>query len=193
MSTGSSLSDQVDQKPADIYSKPGENAKITCSHSIPDYYRILWYKQSDGQLQFLGYTHYSDGNPESGVNVKMEGGANKNETCTLTIPDLTLNSSAVYFCAASLHSATYHCSSAQKPPITCFHVCIKAHSLLCVYSILSLDGSISLLRPLYLTFYKKVRVHMMVTIMEGRGGLTMTSASLIMQDCLWEVSQPNMV
>ncbi len=84
MSTGSSLSDQVDQKPVDIYSKPGENAKITCSHSIPDYYRILWYKQSDGQIQFLGYMHYSDGNPESGVNVKIEGGARKDENCTLT-------------------------------------------------------------------------------------------------------------
>ncbi len=130
MSTGSSLSDQVKQTPADIYSKPGENAKITCSHRIASYNRIFWYKQSDTQLQLLGYMEYSEGYAEDGVNVKIDGSAKKDENCTLTIPDLTLNSSAVYFCAASLHSATYHCSSAQKPPITFFHVWIKAHSLL---------------------------------------------------------------
>ena len=40
--------------------------------------------------------------------VKIEGNANKDKNCTLTIEGLTLNSSAVYFCAARLHSATYH-------------------------------------------------------------------------------------
>uniref|UniRef100_A0A3Q0RTV3 Ig-like domain-containing protein n=1 Tax=Amphilophus citrinellus TaxID=61819 RepID=A0A3Q0RTV3_AMPCI len=96
--------------PADIYTK-GEDAKINCSHSITNYDRILWYKQSKNQLQLLGYMYI-----ESGVNVAMDGSAEQNKMCTLTIRELNLNSSGVYFCAASNHSAAYHCTSIQKPP-----------------------------------------------------------------------------
>uniref|UniRef100_A0A4W6BN11 Ig-like domain-containing protein n=1 Tax=Lates calcarifer TaxID=8187 RepID=A0A4W6BN11_LATCA len=115
-STGSSLSDQVHQTPADIQKKPGGTAKIYCSHSIDSYDRIFWYKQlKNKQLQFLGYMLGKDGYPEKGVDVKIDGGANKGQNCTLTIDGLSLSNSAVYFCAASYHSATYHCSSVQKP------------------------------------------------------------------------------
>ena len=50
----------------------------------------------------------NNGNPENGAGVRIEGSANKDKNCTLTIEGLKLNSSAVYFCAARLHSATYH-------------------------------------------------------------------------------------
>uniref|UniRef100_A0A3P9BZ98 Immunoglobulin V-set domain-containing protein n=1 Tax=Maylandia zebra TaxID=106582 RepID=A0A3P9BZ98_9CICH len=54
--TGSSLSDQVHQNPADMYKNLEETAEITCSHSIDTYNQILWYKQTKtGQMQFLGY------------------------------------------------------------------------------------------------------------------------------------------
>uniref|UniRef100_A0A4W6FSV0 Immunoglobulin V-set domain-containing protein n=1 Tax=Lates calcarifer TaxID=8187 RepID=A0A4W6FSV0_LATCA len=100
----------------DIYKKPKEEARINCSHSIDNYYAILWYKQlKDKQLQFLGYMNLKDGVPEAGAVVKIEGDANKGQTCTLIIERLVPNNSAVYFCAASYHSATYHCSSVQKP------------------------------------------------------------------------------
>uniref|UniRef100_A0A671XLY9 Ig-like domain-containing protein n=1 Tax=Sparus aurata TaxID=8175 RepID=A0A671XLY9_SPAAU len=102
-STGLSLSDQVHQTPADMFKQPGEEAKINCLHTIPNYNRILWYRQTNGELQFLGYMNINTGYPENGA-----GSAKKDETCTLTIEDLTLSSSAVYCCAASLHSATYH-------------------------------------------------------------------------------------
>ena len=70
-STGSTLSDQVYQTPAHMYSKPGEQANISCSHSIQDYTQILWYKQSMNKLlQFLGHMNVNDGYPEDGVNVK---------------------------------------------------------------------------------------------------------------------------
>ncbi|CAI5695657.1 unnamed protein product [Oreochromis niloticus] len=52
--SGSSLSDQVHQNPAHMYKEQGETADITCSHSIDNYDRILWYKQTKGHLQFLG-------------------------------------------------------------------------------------------------------------------------------------------
>ncbi|KAI3367357.1 hypothetical protein L3Q82_026164 [Scortum barcoo] len=115
---GSSFSDRVHQNPADIYRNPGRKAVIDCSHTIIDTYdNIIWYKQlENGQLQFLGYMYTNMYNPEAGLGVKISGRAEKDQTCTLTIDEVSLNSSAVYFCAASLHSVTYHCSLVQKPP-----------------------------------------------------------------------------
>uniref|UniRef100_A0AAZ1X1K9 Ig-like domain-containing protein n=1 Tax=Oreochromis aureus TaxID=47969 RepID=A0AAZ1X1K9_OREAU len=98
--TGSSLSHQVSQTPANIYTE-GEEAKIYCWHSNPSYDQILWYKKSEKQLQLLGYMYYDKSYPEPGVNITMDG-----DNCTLTIKDLKVSSSGVYFCAASYHKAT---------------------------------------------------------------------------------------
>uniref|UniRef100_A0A3Q4M9Y9 Ig-like domain-containing protein n=1 Tax=Neolamprologus brichardi TaxID=32507 RepID=A0A3Q4M9Y9_NEOBR len=106
--------DKVDQTPANIYTT-GEEAKIYCSHSIQSYNTILWYKQSEETLQLLGHLRFGTGTPETGVNVIIDGGAEKEENCTLTITDLKVSSSGVYFCAASYHSASHHCTSIQKP------------------------------------------------------------------------------
>uniref|UniRef100_A0A3P8SCZ9 Immunoglobulin V-set domain-containing protein n=1 Tax=Amphiprion percula TaxID=161767 RepID=A0A3P8SCZ9_AMPPE len=92
------LSDKVDQTPTDIHEKQGQQTKILCSHRI----------DRNGQLQFLGYMHLNKGYPEDGVEITLEGDANKDKNCTLTINSLSVSSSAVYFCAASYHSATYH-------------------------------------------------------------------------------------
>uniref|UniRef100_A0A3Q2VPD6 Immunoglobulin V-set domain-containing protein n=1 Tax=Haplochromis burtoni TaxID=8153 RepID=A0A3Q2VPD6_HAPBU len=96
------------QDPADMYKEQGQTAQITCSHSIDNYNIILWYKQTNSQLQLLGYMLGTTQFPEPGVTVTMDGSADKDKTCTLTIKDLFMNSSAVYFCAARYHSATYH-------------------------------------------------------------------------------------
>uniref|UniRef100_A0A3P8RIM4 Ig-like domain-containing protein n=1 Tax=Astatotilapia calliptera TaxID=8154 RepID=A0A3P8RIM4_ASTCA len=101
--------DRVHQDPADMYEIQGQTAEITCSHSIDTYNVILWYKQTENnQLQLLGHVYSTNPSVEPGVTVTIAGNANKDQTCTLTIKDLTLNSSAVYFCAARYHSATYH-------------------------------------------------------------------------------------
>ncbi|XP_075209470.1 T cell receptor alpha variable 13-1 [Echeneis naucrates] len=109
--SGSSLSDQVHQKPTDIYIQKGETAKIECSHSINSYDRILWYKQlKNRQLQFLGYMNFINPYPEKelDINININGSASKDQTCTLTIEKLSEKSSAVYFCAARYHSDTPH-------------------------------------------------------------------------------------
>ncbi|KAF3845357.1 hypothetical protein F7725_008520 [Dissostichus mawsoni] len=68
--SGSSLSDLVSQTPAYMYKNLGEEAVISCSHSIKDYNQILWYKQmKDGQLQFLGYMLATQETPEPGLGV----------------------------------------------------------------------------------------------------------------------------
>ncbi|CAI5695675.1 unnamed protein product [Oreochromis niloticus] len=113
--SGSSLSDQVSQTPANIYTE-GEEAKIYCWHSNPSYDQILWYKKSEKQLQLLGYMYDDKSYPETGVNITMDGDARQHKNCTLTIKYLKVSSSGVYFCAARYHSAAHHCTSIQKPP-----------------------------------------------------------------------------
>uniref|UniRef100_A0A3Q1F3D6 Ig-like domain-containing protein n=1 Tax=Acanthochromis polyacanthus TaxID=80966 RepID=A0A3Q1F3D6_9TELE len=98
----SSLSDKVDQTPADIYKEQGQTAIIYCSHKIDSYDKILWYKQLNGQLQYLGYLNVNTGYPEDGLNVTIEGDGNKDKNSTLTIKSLSESSSAVYFCVNML-------------------------------------------------------------------------------------------
>uniref|UniRef100_A0A3B3UW11 Ig-like domain-containing protein n=1 Tax=Poecilia latipinna TaxID=48699 RepID=A0A3B3UW11_9TELE len=99
------------------FCKTGDKPQISCRHEIQDYTRIFWYKQStDHQMQLLGYMNVNDGYPETGANVKINGGATKGETCSLTIEGVNTSSSGVYFCAASQHSAACLCFSVQKPP-----------------------------------------------------------------------------
>uniref|UniRef100_A0A8K9UVF8 Ig-like domain-containing protein n=1 Tax=Oncorhynchus mykiss TaxID=8022 RepID=A0A8K9UVF8_ONCMY len=96
---------QVHQGPADLYKNQRELAKMECSHSISSYNVILWYKQSNyREFVYLGYMIGTSGFPEVGFDI--EGDANAGGTSTLTIKQLTPNSSAVYYCAASLHSAS---------------------------------------------------------------------------------------
>uniref|UniRef100_A0A3Q2U993 Immunoglobulin V-set domain-containing protein n=1 Tax=Fundulus heteroclitus TaxID=8078 RepID=A0A3Q2U993_FUNHE len=108
-SVGSSLSGEVRQTPADLYKELKQTAKVSCSHNIKNYDRILWYKQTKNkQLEFLAHMLANIGFAEEGAMVKIDGNANKGQTCTLSIESLTLNSSAVYFCAASYHSARWY-------------------------------------------------------------------------------------
>ncbi|RVE57553.1 hypothetical protein OJAV_G00217370 [Oryzias javanicus] len=112
--SGSSLSDRIQQYPTEMFLRSGEAAHITCSHSIDSYNRILWYRQESGALQLLGYMYAGASSPEG--NVTIAGGSAKGQNCTLTTEPLQSAGSAVYFCAASLHSATRTRSTVQKPP-----------------------------------------------------------------------------
>uniref|UniRef100_A0A8K9UZL6 Immunoglobulin V-set domain-containing protein n=1 Tax=Oncorhynchus mykiss TaxID=8022 RepID=A0A8K9UZL6_ONCMY len=89
-------SNQVHQSPASLYKNQGKSAKMVCSHSISGYDRVLWYKQSNyREFVFLGYMIGTSGFPEAGF--VIEGDANAGGTSTLTINQLTPNSSAVYY------------------------------------------------------------------------------------------------
>uniref|UniRef100_A0A669BCQ7 Immunoglobulin V-set domain-containing protein n=1 Tax=Oreochromis niloticus TaxID=8128 RepID=A0A669BCQ7_ORENI len=93
-----------------------KNTTLRCLHTISSYNRFLWYKQSQGgQLQLLGYMWGSRPTLEANVSATLDGSADENKNCTLTIEKLQQDSSAVYFCAASLHSVIYGSCSAQKP------------------------------------------------------------------------------
>uniref|UniRef100_A0A3B4XC13 Immunoglobulin V-set domain-containing protein n=1 Tax=Seriola lalandi dorsalis TaxID=1841481 RepID=A0A3B4XC13_SERLL len=92
-----------------------KTAKIKCS--LAEIFVVMY---THRQLQLLGYISVTAAFPEAGVDVKIGGSANQGETSTLTIEGLSENNSTVYFCAASYHSDTHHCSSVQKPAQTVF-------------------------------------------------------------------------
>lgn len=61
---------------------PSDNeAEIHCSHKDDSYNQILWYRQSNGDLQLLGYMYAGKATLEKDVNVEINGNANKNDIC----------------------------------------------------------------------------------------------------------------
>ena len=99
--TGSSTSSQVNQVPPDIIQSTGGSANIQCSHNIPSYDRILWYKQTkDGQLTYLGYLFGKDPNPESEFKNKIDLIGFSNTNGSMMVEKLLPKDAAVYFCAA---------------------------------------------------------------------------------------------
>ena len=108
-SVDASLSDQVYQTPPEmvVAIESGPTVTLNCSHSIKDYQRILWYKQkhNDKQLEYLGYISVNIAFPEKGVT--MSGSAEQNQTTMLTIQNISMEKSAVYFCAARFHNAAF--------------------------------------------------------------------------------------
>ena len=107
----------MDQTPPDMFKTQEESAKFQCSHNISSYDVILWYQQSQNTgLTLLGYVYRMNKNKESAFEHKIElsGSSGTNEDSFITIKSLSLNDSALYFCAASEHSAIHPLPSSQK-------------------------------------------------------------------------------
>lgn len=107
-STGASDTKSVLQTPPDIIKRDGESvvSGIKCSHKITNYDRILWYKQDEHRtLRLLGFLNVNFVNLEDDAKGKFNFDGRGAEKSSLSISDLALNDSAVYFCAASRHSA----------------------------------------------------------------------------------------
>ncbi|ROL43509.1 Ig heavy chain V region 186-1, partial [Anabarilius grahami] len=114
--TGISNSQDVHQNETDRIKFPGQSEELHCSHSSSSYNAMLWYKQTRGKgLELIGYLVMSSGTVEDKFKDKanLEGNANKNSV--LKLKDLSSDDSAVYFCAASIHSAVGCLPSQQKP------------------------------------------------------------------------------
>uniref|UniRef100_A0A674B7P2 Ig-like domain-containing protein n=1 Tax=Salmo trutta TaxID=8032 RepID=A0A674B7P2_SALTR len=109
-STGLSPTDKVHQTPTAILKRPEDKVQLTCSHTDSSYNMILWYQQSaqNTALKLIGYVRFTSPTVEDSFKGRfnVSGDAAANKMVTLTINQLTPNSSAVYYCAASLHSAS---------------------------------------------------------------------------------------
>lgn len=92
----------VHQKPHNLIINHGESPEIKCFHKIPNYDRLLWYKQSQSkELTFMGNLIGDSGYPEKAFQNKItiSGDSNKFHS-SLTLINSTSENSAVYFCAA---------------------------------------------------------------------------------------------
>lgn len=102
LSTGEKVDMTVHQKPRDLIINDGKPHEIKCFHKIPNYDRLLWYKQSNSkELTFMGYLLGVTGYPEKPFEdkIKIEGDSNKFHG-SLTLLSLTSENNTVYFCAA---------------------------------------------------------------------------------------------
>ncbi|MGH0171884.1 UNVERIFIED_CONTAM: hypothetical protein FKN15_062058 [Acipenser sinensis] len=104
---------KIDQSPPSLFESPGRSAELNCSHDDSNYDKMYWYQQTrNGALELIGY-QYGEIYPEEKFKERFNMTGKATEKGFLTISGLTAEDSAVYFCAASIHSAADHLSPLQ--------------------------------------------------------------------------------
>ncbi|KAF7704665.1 hypothetical protein C0J45_7969 [Silurus meridionalis] len=91
----------VFQNPPDLIKYKEEFVEMICEHTVKNYDRILWYKHNQNTgFQYIGYlnTFIPRTEPEFETKITLSGDGKKNGS--LTIKSVSVNDSAVYFCAA---------------------------------------------------------------------------------------------
>ncbi|MEE6509741.1 hypothetical protein FKM82_027645 [Ascaphus truei] len=101
------LAADVVQKPEFLLPGPGMNVTLMCEHQDSSYLTKYWYRQRKGQpLDLIGYT-YNTENPtmEEAFNVeRITIHPESAQKSTLSISNVSVGDSAVYYCASSIHS-----------------------------------------------------------------------------------------
>ncbi|MEE6524779.1 hypothetical protein FKM82_024426 [Ascaphus truei] len=101
------LAADVVQKPEFLLPGPGMNVTLMCEHQDSSFYYKYWYRQRKGQpLDLIGYT-YSTDKPtmEEAFNVeRITIHPESAQKSTLSISNVSVGDSAVYYCASSIHS-----------------------------------------------------------------------------------------
>ncbi|KAL7862343.1 hypothetical protein SRHO_G00137840 [Serrasalmus rhombeus] len=115
---GFSHCNSVIQTPLHLFENRDESPTIECSHTVKNYDQIYWYKQTQSQeLTLLGYVYgRSEPKKEPEFETKVDMTGDGYSKVSLTIINLSLTDSAVYFCAA-YYTVLQSCSIAmQKGP-----------------------------------------------------------------------------
>lgn len=102
-----------------------EDVIIQCSHDGTNLNNMLWYQQkSMTGISLIGYIYGATGKPnyEDGFNDRFKLDRKSVTEGSLVISKLLQSDSAVYYCAASQHSATHLHNSFTKtsnPALSC--------------------------------------------------------------------------
>ncbi|KAJ8289649.1 hypothetical protein GJAV_G00003710 [Gymnothorax javanicus] len=72
---GHTAGGSVEQFPSSLLLRSGELATLSCSHSVPSYNTVLWYRQSGGigSLELLGYLYHENENLEPLMEKRIRG------------------------------------------------------------------------------------------------------------------------
>ncbi|XP_064197301.1 M1-specific T cell receptor beta chain-like [Anguilla rostrata] len=98
---------EFEQYPS-LIAKPGENREIKCSHSESNYHNMYWYRRAlhDRVLVLVVFGHSREKPTyEAQFQTRFHLTREAVNRSSLRISALTVEDTAVYFCAASSHSA----------------------------------------------------------------------------------------
>ncbi|KAL7862332.1 hypothetical protein SRHO_G00137730 [Serrasalmus rhombeus] len=98
------------QQISSLFASQKDNVTINCSHNDSSLLVMLWYQQKiDSTAMALIVYSYAKSKPnyEDGFKNRFELKRQETEKGDLTITNLLQSDSAVYYCAASIHSAAH--------------------------------------------------------------------------------------
>ncbi|KAL1258050.1 hypothetical protein QQF64_011294 [Cirrhinus molitorella] len=85
-----------------------KEAKLFCHHGDNSYQYLYWYQQKNnaGSLELIGMLSYGAASQEEKFKPRFNITGHAKEDAFLVISSISFEDSAIYFCAASLHSHT---------------------------------------------------------------------------------------
>ncbi|KAK2878622.1 hypothetical protein Q8A67_019413 [Cirrhinus molitorella] len=86
-----------------------KEANLSCYHGDSSYTYIYWYQQKNkgGSLELIGMLRYGEPSPEDKFKSRFSLSGHATKDAFLLISSISAEDSAVYFCAASMHSHTF--------------------------------------------------------------------------------------
>ncbi len=87
-----------------------KEAKLSCHHGDSSYSYMYWYQQKSngGSLELIGMLIGDSVTPEDKFKPRFDLSGQATKDASLRISSISAEDSAVYFCAASMHSCTIH-------------------------------------------------------------------------------------
>ncbi len=104
----------VQQSPKHLLQTVEEKeAKLSCHHGDSSYIYLYWYQQKNkgSSLELIGMLTGDSGTPEEKFKPRFALSGHATKNASLLISSISVEDSAVYFCATSEHSSTipYNC------------------------------------------------------------------------------------
>uniref|UniRef100_A0A8B9RIV8 Ig-like domain-containing protein n=1 Tax=Astyanax mexicanus TaxID=7994 RepID=A0A8B9RIV8_ASTMX len=100
----------IQQSPAHVLGTPGQTeVKLSCRHGDTSYPYLYWYQQktASSSMELIGFLQYENVFPEEKFKARFKLSGHAKADAFLVISNITVQDSAVYFCAASITYPAY--------------------------------------------------------------------------------------